>query len=410
MTCPRLCCPRRIPGALGLVWLGLACGSPPELPALGQHSAAILGGEPSPPSQDAVVFIQRGSYDQTCTGAVVSSNLILSARHCFVDYVREQATRLCDEEGGSRPILKPHALDEYAVFTGNHRPLHDTGALAVQLFGAPALDLCESDLALLQVDRPLGVDPLPLRLDEPPLVGEAGVLVGWGATDGDAVIADTEITPPPDQRQQREMIVEAVGPTNYTPPDGTVRPIEAEAFVAGTGACSGDSGGPLISTTTGAIIGVQHAVRVRRVTEQVPLDNAISTCVDAVTGFQRLDLQRDWVRRAFESAGSVPWLEGRARPGSLGDACAGAGECMSGLCVSAGASDFCSQRCDDGACPEGMECVAADAGGGVCSLPEVGAAAAEDAGCAVSPGAAGAPIHGSWLFIAALAAWHRRRR
>jgi hypothetical protein len=393
-----------------MVCLGLACGSPPQSPELGQHSASILGGQPSPASQDAVVYIQRGSYDQTCTGAVVAPNLILTVRHCFVDFLIEQATRLCEDEGGSRPILSQYEADEYAVFTGSQRPLHDTGALGVHVFGGPTLDICASDLALLQVDRPLGVDPLPLRLDEPPRAGEAGILVGWGATDADAAIPEGEITPPPAQRQQREIIVEAVGPTSYTPPGGTVRPIEAAAFVGGTGACSGDSGGPLISTTTGAIIGVQHAVRVRRVTAQVPLENSISTCVDAVSGFQRLDLQRDWLLQAFQSAGAAPWLEGHARPGSPGDACTGPEECSSGLCVNAGASDFCSQRCDDGVCPEGMECIGVDAGGGICSLPEVEAAAAEDAGCALSSGSPGLQRCGSWLIIAALVARRRRGR
>ena len=409
MTCPGLVCPRSVIGGLGAACLGLACGAPAGGLELGRHSASILGGEPSPASQDAVVYIQGGGYDQTCTGAVVAPNLILTVRHCFVDYVREQDTRLCEEEGGSRPIIREYPLDEYAVFTGNQRPLHDTGALAVDLIGAPTLDICESDLALLQVDRPLGVGPLPLRLDGAPRVGEAGALVGWGATDADVVIPDGEITPPPDQRQQREIVVEAVGPTSYTPPDGTVRPVEAAAFVGGAGACSGDSGGPLISTATGAIIGVQHAVRVRRVTEQVPLESVISTCVDAVTGFQRLDLQRDWLLRAFQRAGAVPWLEGGVRPGSLGDPCAGAEECSSGLCVSAGASHFCSQRCDEGVCPEAMECIGVDAGGGICSLPEVAAAPAADAGCAVSPHGSGSRLGGLWLIIAALGARRQRR-
>ena len=410
MTCPRLICARRVMGALGAVCLGLACGSQPESPELGRLSASILGGEPSPPSQDAVVYIQGGSYDQTCTGTVVAPNLILTVRHCFVDYVREQDTRLCEEEGGRRPILAEYPIDGYAVFTGNQRPLHDTGALVVDVIGAPVLDICYSDLALVQVDRPLAPAPMALRLDTPPQVGEAGILVGWGATDADAVIPDGEITPPPDQRQQREIMIEAVGPTSYTPVDGTVRPIEAAAFVGGTGACSGDSGGPLISTTTGAIIGVQHAVRVRRVTEQVPLENAISTCVDAVTGFQRLDRQRDWLLQAFQDAGSVPWIEGHAKPGSLGEACGGPEDCASRFCASAGASQFCSQRCDDGVCPEGLECIGVDAGGGVCSLPEVVAAAAADSGCAVSPSRSGSRCAGLWFIIAALAARRRRGR
>jgi hypothetical protein len=293
------------------------------------------------------------------------------------DYVVAQEERFCAGEGGTRAVIGLHPLEEWVVQTGRSKPLVSS-ALVVDVRSDERLDACLMDLALVELDRPLDIQPLALRLEAPPVVGEWGTLVGWGNTSSDG---DQEAIP--DERQHRQVRIEAVSPALYQPAGGTPRPLDPNSFIGTEGACEGDSGGPLISNETGAVIGIQYAVRAAILdNDPAPLAN----CVGGVSAFQRLDLQQQWIRSAFEDLGATPWVEGRQRPAAAGALCSDADDCVSGTCVVAGNGGFCAVSCNDGQCPDGFECVSLASEPDVCAPLQIDALDhPEDAGCTVDP-------------------------
>lgn len=385
----------RVLASAGLAMPCDACTGSSEPLSLGQSASAVVSGEPSPDTQNAVVLM-NGLPRRLCTGSLVSATLVLTARHCMFDYVETQEERFCDAEGGARPIRGPHPLDQWLVQTGSAKPLNDAARI-VSIYSNEVLDTCASDVALVELDRPLEIDPLPLRLDAPPQIGEWGTLVGWGLTSTDP---EQEVLP--DQRRQREIRIEAVSPGLYGPDGGTLRPLDPNSFAGTSGACEGDSGGPLISRETGAVIGVQYVTRPAILGDLGTLDY----CATGTSTFQRLDLQRDWIRQAFWNVGAAPWLEGRARPGVSGNTCDTADECASGLCITAGSSSFCSVYCDERQCPDGFECITRDAGERVCIPGRIGSVeSGSNAGCMFGRGGGS-----RWMLAGGLLAILRARR
>jgi hypothetical protein len=155
-------------------------------------------------------------------------------------------------------------------------------------------------------------------------------------------------------------------------------------FVGTEGACAGDNGGPLISADTGAIVGVMSEIGNPNVTLDLAGDG-IGECLGGLSVFQRLDIQQSWLRQAFRERGLSPWVEGKRRPADVGDVCTDGDECLSGLCLKAGAARLCSLSCSDEACPDGLECVGPDKER-VCVPARVPSLPAGDSSCATLPG------------------------
>jgi hypothetical protein len=339
-----------------LAWLlcgtaAAACSDPLEPSVLGARESPIVRGQPSGDEQNAVVLMVSSGVQSWCTATVVAPNLLLTARHCLFEAdLGENSYAFCENGAG---VQVGRALDPemFSVYVGKERPLDNPVAYGTNIYSSPDLDLCKNDIALLQVDRPLPVAPLPMRLQTPPVKGEAGILVGWGATMANETL--------PDKRQQRDLVIEELGPRNYAPPGGPQRFIDAVSFATGEGGCPGDSGGPLISSATGAIIGVQHAVSSLDPVVELEVENAWAQCFSGTTLFQRLDQQAGWLRESFGQARAAPWLEGLAAPAEASAPCNSPDECRSGLCLDVAGTAFCSMRCDEAACPADMTCVGA---------------------------------------------------
>lgn len=380
-----------------------ACGAAPEAP-VAVEGLSVIGGEASPDSQNAVVMIS-GPY--TCTGSVVAPTLILTARHCLYDIYTEEGDLYvsCFDEGDSTPVLGAKNPAAFAVYLNKEKPLLEV-ARGVAIHSSKDLDLCKNDLALLEVDTPLPVEPLALRLDAPPSVGETGTLVGWGVTEAAADVEPDGAPPLPRARMQREVRVLGVGPGSFQPEDGPAQTLEAAAFAATEGMCIFDSGGPVLAG--GAVFGVMNAIRNVDPSVAAAPDKLISVCVNGFSILHRLDLQEDWIREQFRRVGAAPWLEGRQRPAEAGKACELGDDCISGICFNAGASHFCSAPCDDEACPRGMECVGPSERR-LCSLPEVESSAPADPGCAVAASPSSSPVGGLLVMVLGLGTLARRR-
>jgi hypothetical protein len=137
--------------------------------------------------------------------------------------------------------------------------------------GSVGQSMCGNDVAVLQLAEPLrDVTPLTLRLEGPPIVGEAAVPVGYGyATPGDDTTLYT-------RRMRTDAIVATLGPASTV--SGDVRLTEAE-WTLSVGPCAGDSGGPALDGT-GAVIGVMSR-------------GVQASCTDMIYG--RIDAHAAWL-------------------------------------------------------------------------------------------------------------------
>jgi hypothetical protein len=389
----------------------LGCSAPEatESREMNTRAEAVVNGELSGDDQNSAVLIYNNMISEWCTGAVVAPTLVLTARHCLFNYKSGPNNIVkCDEQGQVSQVYDSFDPAKLTVSIGKERgPNLVPEAIGVDIHSSPnELDLCLNDVALLEVDTPLSQPIYPLRLDTPPQIGERGVLVGWGANEGDV----DSPRPPLTKRRQRDLEVLGVGPTNFKPEAGTPRFIEKATFIATEGGCQGDSGGPLISNETGAVFGVMHAMQTPDPTQGLESESVIADCLGGFTVLHRLDVQEEWIRSVFRKVGAAPWVEGRPVPRELRESCELGEDCVSGLCIHAGESAFCSVRCDDAACPSGMQCVGADFER-VCSLPEVESAESSSSGCALAARAPSSRDAGfRALFVALGAAFFAGRR
>lgn len=281
--------------AVAMLLLASACGDPShEERERVEH--AVVGGEPSDSSQDGVLLL-RGTLENAselvCTASLVAPNLVLTARHC-VAYLSEGLFS-CDSRGNLVPSdaeggrlglhLEPEVLTLYAGETPRRAPL----ARALKIFSTLSPTICTNDIAFVLLDRELDLPLLPMRLDAPALPGELGVLVGYGAS-GDELAVDYVSQP---RLQRRNLRIAAVGPGSVS--DGVATTPPRSLLLRGPSGCMGDSGGPLLSQESGAVIGVYSL----QAGESCSAANAGQLLVQ-IFPFTQL------VADAFEAAGAEP--------------------------------------------------------------------------------------------------------
>jgi Trypsin len=242
-------------GVLGGCALGCGNATPRELSE--SQVERIVAGEPSGADQDGVVLLRAILEDQSeilCSASLVGPNLILTAAHCVTyltegDFSCSVRGELTDNRtGGGRLGLHVAAgsLEVYAGKTPRKSPL----AHGLKVISTLPPDVCQDDLAFVVLDSALELPVVPMRLGRPALLHEAAVLVGYGTGANDEYI--NYKTQP--RQQKRGLEVAAVGPDSLD--DGVTDTPPRVLNIEGPSGCVGDSGGPLLAESSGAVLGV----------------------------------------------------------------------------------------------------------------------------------------------------------
>lgn len=337
--------------------LALVSGCTSSATDLAATRRAIIDGVKSGPDDDAAIgigiFGDNGGFQGACSGVLIAPNLVLSARHCVSEV--ENAGIACSSDGTpifGGGVLGDHQPGNMRILLGSELSL-DFAANGAQLITLEGDDgnLCDSDIALLLLDRNIPSAPIAqIRLDTPPTTDETIRAVGWGT-------ANNTNSNLPSRRKRDDIPIVLVGPDDFTG-------LGAHEFMIGEGICSGDSGGPAFVETTRAVIGV-----VSRGGNGKPYDPSkdppYTQCVDSgqfVTQntYTRTDAYKDFILGGFAIAGNDPWVEGGPDPrkAKFGESCTTDDECRSAICLQpTGKAPMCTDACTkDTPCADGFSC------------------------------------------------------
>lgn len=265
--------------------------------------SAIIGGEPSEASQDSVVMLvfsdAAGSRRGICTAALVAPRLVLTARHCVSETDEDVSCSVDGTAVHGGAVRATHDARDLYVFTGTGRPDLEPATWRPAGRGIEVLDdgsdnLCNHDLALVLLENPIsGVPIASIRLDDDATKDEPLTTVGWGVT--------SSVDEPGTRQQRSGVAVTRVGPDAHDP---VLTPNELGFDES---ICLGDSGGPILSTETNAIVGVVS----RGGNGTSSRTDLASTCTKATNLGTKVAPFRALVMRAFARAGAQPVLEQR---------------------------------------------------------------------------------------------------
>lgn len=215
-------------------------------------SPTIFGGakDDDPDSIPGVLALKIDNGDGTfelCSGALVSPNVVLTARHCVTKSITSSVA--CDENGRSTNgahVSGEHDPSDITIYVGaSPRFAGKSDATAAAIVAPKSEYLCDNDIALVVLDQKLtNIEPIAVRLGAGVAPGESVRSVGYGQNDKKLPIG-TRLRKP-------NVPILAMGKGV----SDSKTALGAHEFEVGKSICQGDSGGPAISEDTGAVVGV----------------------------------------------------------------------------------------------------------------------------------------------------------
>jgi hypothetical protein len=223
----------------------------------------------------------RGNDEGQCSGTVVAPNLVLTAAHC----AENMQTGVLNEASG------------YQVVTGNVD--WDAPTTERQVSGVARVIVCScfdrrtdvGDVALLELSTPTSAPAVTFAPS--PRGGTRALLAGWGLT------SFNQGSPTERLRWAPTVVQHAERCEHEAPPFGPASQIcVMDTPSRQTGACGGDSGGPLLLPEPGAVGGmVQIGVA----------DHVYGECATTSPSvFTRVDVLSAWVRGWVTALASAP--------------------------------------------------------------------------------------------------------
>ncbi len=251
--------PGRLAVAAATLLVGIALAPPAEAVVGGVTSRAVDG----PRASTLRVETSRG---ELCSGAVISSELVLTAAHCLMT---GGSVRVISLDRRFRNRTHPvAAILPHPTFVPGTTPRTQPGA----------------DLALLRLATPLPADIEPLSLGGGLWQGETVTMAGFGlAAENNKRSA----------RVLREATLVNAG--NYTTANTVKVAVDTEnrGEVPGAGACRGDSGGPVLRGPAGSrdLVGIVSW-------SSGPLSSRVRLICGGFTAITPISEHRAWIAEA----------------------------------------------------------------------------------------------------------------
>ena len=221
-------------GMLALTGCARLFGAHPDTPAAPVPAASPKGDEEREPIElmppaiatddDYVVRIVAGQV--TCSGTLIDDDQVLTAHHCLTR--RGPHGESLQEDVSAATV--------HVELGGDDLPW---GEVAVRALVTPSCGYVsgDGDLAVLVLERHLvGIPTKPIRLDEPPGPAEVVEPIGFG-----------------------RCALSSGGIHRRVRAGGPIESLAEGRFLLKASICPGDSGGPVLSSRTGEVLGVVSA-------------------------------------------------------------------------------------------------------------------------------------------------------
>ncbi len=278
---------------------------------VGRVSAPVVNGvydidHPAPLGDVDEAVISISWFDSTgsgfnCSGSLIAPRVVMTARHCVSSCEGNQ--------------IDPYACTgDVAIANFQFSTGPNTGAAgatwaatAIKVVHDSATTIYAHDLALIELDQPIGSRVVPIRLNAPPVAGEAVRAVGYGLTNDPAKLNNSGN---PFRFRRDGLTILELGP------DGS-QGVASDELLLGESICDGDSGGPILDATTGAVVGsVSRGGNGTGATGfQGCLDGNGQTAINVYT---RVDKFAALINQALADVGETATLEGSAQPSDAG--------------------------------------------------------------------------------------------
>jgi Trypsin len=367
---------------IALVLACASCGDISEHEASSRQS--VIGGVVSDAEDDGVVLLRtdRVSGTSVCSGSLLAPNLVMTARHCVVaeypaDNIRCKSDGTLDEPSGGQ-LGESAAASDIHIFTGGTVmangvfPGGEAAARGAQIITTTWPTVCRDDFALVVLDRALPQPTLSFDLERRVSPGTTVSVIGYGLTENSGT--DDKYSARHRRDGLRVKYVDTLPST----------------FVLPRSVCKGDSGGPALDATTGAVLGVYSL--------GFPGEDAAACSSEtALNYFVQVNRYESLLREAFAAA-AVPF------PGSSSEG--GAGGADVGAAAGAGAVGASEAR-------GGSDPSNGGAAGGAEEEPTGGKPkprASSDSGCQLEAASASALSSAHWGSLALLIGFALQRR